>query len=253
MIQMTSRYRTGDLIGADEAFEGGQRYFTTPEFCRRPGMPAQTFGNAALNACIMGEPAEARRRVDQALAVSRDSDSPYDMAFAQYMASMHAILASEPAEAEDLARRSNHLSVERGFPQFMATTRIVLGRARAELGEPAEGLTLIRDGLTAMAETGFRVGATMYLSWLAEAQALGGALDDALGTLDEALSTNPQELFFRPESLRLRADFRARKGDVGGALIDYRDAIGLSKTMGAKLFHSRASTGLAALGELQTA
>ena len=62
MIQMTSCYRIGDLIAAEDHFSSGQRYFDAPEFRRRAGVIAQTFGNAALIAWTMGNAAEAGRR-----------------------------------------------------------------------------------------------------------------------------------------------------------------------------------------------
>ena len=240
MVQMTSRYRLGDLIGAEDYFGRGQPYFAEPAFQRVAGATAQTFGNAARTAWIMGDEAEAHRRVEHALAIGADNARPYDLAFAQYMAAIMAVLTADPEQARDLAGRSMRLSDEHGFPQFTAISRVVLGRALADLDRAEEGCGLIREGLRGMTRTGSRVAATMYLTWLAEAQALDGGLDDALDTLDQALSINPQELFFRPETLRLRGDLRAKTGRADDAETDYRDAIALAKTMGAKLFHQRA-------------
>ncbi len=241
MVQMTSRYRLGDLIGAEGHFTTGESYFAEPAFRGEAGSIAQTFGNAARIAWILGDEARARRRVEHALLVAADNARPYDLAFAQYMAAIMAVLTADPEQAEDLAERSIRLSDQHGFPQFTAISRVVLGRARAEVGRAQEGCALIAEGLRGMTKTRSRVAMTMYLTWLAEAQALDGGLDDALSTLDQALAINPQELFFRPETLRLRGALRLRMGRAVEATTDYRDAMALAKTMGAKLFHQRAS------------
>src|SRR5262249_37406413 len=89
MIQMTSRYRIGDLLGAEDYFERGQNFFRLPGFQKHPGWAAQTYGNAARNAWIMGDEVSAQQRIDHALTIARKNDNPYDMAFAQHMAANH--------------------------------------------------------------------------------------------------------------------------------------------------------------------
>jgi class 3 adenylate cyclase/tetratricopeptide (TPR) repeat protein len=244
MIQMTSRYRIGDLPGAEDYFERGQDFFKLPGFQKHPGWAAQTYGNAARNAWIMGDEASAQQRIDHALSIARDNDNPYDLAFAQYMAANHAVLTGNLVVAGRLADHSIKLSDKHGFSQFAAISRIALGRAKAGYGDPADGIKLIRDGLAGMVGTGSRVAISLYMTWLAEAQLLGGFVDDSLHSAEEALSINPQELFFRPASLCLRGDLRARKGLTTDAERDFRDAMRLSTDMGAKLFYYRAAESL---------
>src|SRR5262249_1112191 len=131
MIQMTSRYRAGDLVGAEDYFERGQDLFKSPGFQKHPGWAAQTYGNAARNAWIMGDDAGAQWRIDHALSIARENDNPYDLAFAQYMAAVHAVLSGDLALAARRAEDSIHLSDKHGFPQFAAISRIALGRAEA--------------------------------------------------------------------------------------------------------------------------
>jgi class 3 adenylate cyclase/tetratricopeptide (TPR) repeat protein len=240
MVQMTSRYRVGDLLGAEEVFTAGRTLFEEPAFRRSPGAMAQTFGNAAHIAWMLGNEAEARARTDYALAVSADNANPYDAAFAHHMAAAIAQLWGEPRRAEALAQQSIDLSDQHGFPQFTAISRIVLGRARAELGDPEDGRALIADGLQGMAATRSRVAMTMYLAWLAETWMFGGDAEKALGALAEALSVNEQEAYFRPEIHRLRGEVLVGMGRVAAAEADYRQALSLAKAMGAGLFHRRA-------------
>jgi class 3 adenylate cyclase/tetratricopeptide (TPR) repeat protein len=244
MIQMTSRYRVGDLIGAEDYFERGRDLFRSPGFKKQAGWAAQTYGNAALIAWTMGDETAAQQRIEQPLNIARENDSSYDMAFAQYMAAIHAVLTANLALAVRFAEGSVSLSDTHGFPQFAAISRIVLGRATAGSGTPIEGIRLMRDGLAGMARIGSRVVITLYTTWLAEAQLIGGLIDEGLDTVEQALEINPQELFFRPASLELRGTLRARKGLLEAAEQDFREALRLSSQMGAKTFHDRAAESL---------
>jgi predicted ATPase len=87
----------------------------------------------------------------------------------------------------------------------------------------------------------------MFLTLLADAQALGGALAESLRTLEEALTVNPDERFWRPETLRLRGDIHRQQGEEELAEADFRDAIALAREMSAKAWELRAATSLARL------
>jgi class 3 adenylate cyclase len=244
MIQMTSRYRIGDLSGAEDYFERGQDLFKSSDFRNQPGWAAQTYGNAARNAWIRGDEARAQQRIDEALSIARQNASPYDMAFALHMAAVHAVLTDNLPLAALLAEDSTRLSDKHGFPQFSAISRIAVGRAKAGSGAPLDGIALMREGLAGMAGTGSRVAITLYMTWLAEAQVLGGLLDDGLDSIEKALIINPQELFFRPASLHLRGGLNAREGLLAQAELDFREAMRLATQMGATRFYYRAADDL---------
>ncbi len=245
MAQMTARYRVGELEAAEGHFAAGAPCFADPGFVRRPGQVAQVYGNAAQNAWILGDEAEARRRMDHALSVCEGLDSPFDLAFAHSMAAMLSVMMTDLREAARRASLSLELCERHGFPQIGSNARISLGRALAGLGDTAGGPRLIGEGLRGMADAGHRVALTVYLTWLAEAEALAGDLRQALATLDRALCANPGELFFRPETLRLRGDLRFRLGRAAEAVEDARAALALSSGMRATRFHRRAVESLA--------
>ena len=98
-----------------------------------------------------------------------------------------------------------------------------------------------------MAETGARVAITDYLTVLAEALALDGALTDALSTIEDALQANPEELIFRPNILTCRGELRLKIGQAELAEADFREAIELAQKMSAKAWELRATTSLARL------
>ena len=251
MIQMTSLYRSGALLEAEQYFRDGEQYFHLPAFFQRPGAARQVYGNAAVLARIMGDEREGIRRIERALTISAENNNPYDLAFAQGMAGVVSILARDFGAAETWARNAFALTQEHGFPQFAPMCQLVLGRARAAAGQVEEGLGLIREGLLGLDEARARSGRTDYLCWLSETQALAGAVGDAIATMEEALSLYPLEVFCRAECLRLRGEWMMRLGQVEEARADFLEAIAVSRKMGAKLFHARASASLQRLTPLR--
>jgi len=244
MIQMTSRYRIGDLLGAEDHFKKGEQFFADPDFSRRPGVIAQTYGNAARIGWIIGDDSAAQRRIDHALTVAGENNNPYDLAYADYMAAIHFVLLERFGEAVAFAEGSIRLSDEHAFPQFAAISRVALGRAQVGLGFVSEGATLIREGLGRMADNSVRVALTLYMTWLAEGLLRAELFTEALAAVRDALRANPQELFFRPESLRLCGEILARMGAAGEAESNFLEALALSSRMAARRFRDRATRSL---------
>jgi predicted ATPase len=243
MALLSTRNHAGDLIGAEAAFEAGRPYFSEMEEDRAPGFIAQTFGNAAINAWILGEAEEARHRIEPVRKVIGVAGSPYGLAFSEYMTSMLALMLGELEEASALSAQSIRRSSEHGFPQFAATSSIVSGCASVRLGDSA-GLSLMLRGIAAMQSTGNRSGMTVYLTWLAQASALSGDLAAALQAAEDALTINSEEGYFRPESLRLRGELNLRLGNEPAALADLRAAVDLAKSMRAEQFRRSAAASL---------
>ena len=244
MISMTSRYRLGDLLGAERYFAEGETLFSTASFQRRPGAVAQTFGNAARNAWMLGRFREARRRMNYALDFAAASDSTYDKAFAQYMAAILAVLMRKPDDARRLAEQSIELSDRERFPQFAAISRIVLGRSLVEIDRSPAGIELIARGIEGMTGVGSGVAMTLYLAWLAEAQAMAGLRDEARQTIDRALTVNPEERFVWPELLRLDGELTASVGDAERGIAGARAALALASRTEARGLQLRAAISL---------
>jgi tetratricopeptide (TPR) repeat protein len=157
---------------------------------------------------------------------------------------MLQLFLKEAAAAENLAHRSIAMSVQHSFPILGDLSRMVSGRARASLGQPVEGVSLIREGIAALPETD-RNGMTLFLSWLAEAQALDGAIAAALATIDQALEANPMERAFVGDALRIRGELYLKVGQAPEAEADLREAIAVAQKVGAKALELRAAISLA--------
>jgi tetratricopeptide (TPR) repeat protein len=157
----------------------------------------------------------------------------------------------EPEAAERIATRTLALCEEFGTPALAAVCRATLGRAMADLGRAAEGVALLRDAAKVLDESVTRLSITENLSWLAEALALDGKIDDALGVIEDALRANPNGLVNRPEAFRVRGQLRLKIGQPELAEADFREAIALSQRIGAKMLELRATASLAQLLDRQ--
>ena len=153
----------------------------------------------------------------------------------------------EPRQAAMLAAQAIATADEHGFREVGWWARMSDGWAQTQLGHPDKGASLIGEALTAYRANGSLLWVTFFLTWLAEAQALDGALDDGLRTLEEALTVNPLEGICRPETLRVRGEIRRRRAEEEQAEADFHDAIALAREV------LRQSLGIARRDELGAA
>ena len=243
--QFIPRILSGDPVGAEEHFARMSGFFGAAGFRQVPGMLVPAMGPASTLVWILGHAERARERILRADVFARDSKNLYDLAIARLWESWLYRRLREPQRAEAAAAQAVALSEEHLFVREQA--RICLGWARAHLGDTGEGVSLIRKGLAGMAEIGARVGITDYLTVLAEALALDGALSDALSTIEDALQANPQEVIFRPNILTCRGELQLKIGRADLAEANFREAIALAQKMGTKAWELRATTSLARL------
>jgi hypothetical protein len=252
-ISLQARLYLGDFTGAEEHFARGRAFLEAPGFPQIGAvaevMVVVTFGQGSWNAWHTGHADAARERVERMRRVLEGAQrNPYVTAIAQFAeAILHGPMLREFARAEALAEKALASCEEHGFAEVANWARPPLGLARAVLGRTAEGVALLGQALAGAAESGARVAITAMLTYLAQAQALDGAVADGLRTIDDALRANPQELFLRPETLRVRGELRLRQGDSGLAEADFREAIALAQKLGAKAWELRATSSLARL------
>jgi class 3 adenylate cyclase/tetratricopeptide (TPR) repeat protein len=243
MIALTSRYRVGHLLAAEEAFEHGREHFELPAFVARPGAIEQTFGNAAIVAWLLGDHDEARRRLDPVLRLAATVEQPYRQAMAAFMAALALTIFGAFDEARRAALLATEISDAHGFPQYTLGARIILGRAEAGLGRAEAGAALLRGGIAAMAGTRLGAAITLYLTWLAAVEQMIGDTAAATMTIDRALTANPLERFYRSESLRVRAALALAAGDHAAATAAAAEAVATARAMGARSLHALAVAG----------
>ena len=247
MMQMTSRFRVGDICGAEDAFQQGVSFFDDTAFRAQPGFVPQTFGNAAMIAWTLGEDGLARQRMEGALFAGRGDDNPFDTVYGQLMYAVYLNLVEHYDEAARCALDSIALCDKYGIAQFAASTRITLGRAKVGLGAAEEGVAMMRQGIAEMQAKGVGVAMTRYVTWLAEGYLQAGRFDAALAAADDALTVNPREFFCRPETIRMRGLIQWKSGRLRQAEQDFLAAEQLARHMGAARHVKRATESLRSL------
>ena len=180
-------------------------------------------------------------------AAATIKDDAFARIIVEWSSSLLHVMLREPEQAALLAAPAIATADEHGFHQFGLGPRMADGWVQAQLGHPDKGASLIREALTAYRANGSLVSVPTRLTWLAEAQALDGAVATSLRTIGEALTVNPDERYWLPETLRVRGKIRRRQGEAELAEADFRDAIALARRMSAKAWELRAATSLARL------
>jgi len=150
-------------------------------------------------------------RVDrsrQAIASATELNSPFELAYVQWLSAILQVFLREFAAAKTAAATAVALSDGHGFQQYAAGSRIFLGLAEAAPGNPGRGMPIVRLGLKSLNDSGFGVMMTLFSSSVALAEALDGNVPQALETVEKALQMNPAELSWRPEAIRIRGELR---------------------------------------------
>jgi tetratricopeptide (TPR) repeat protein len=241
--QILLRFHRADLVGIEEHLVPFRRFVEAGGLEQSPDTIVNTLAYASLCAWFMGRPDLARTRMGEAGALSEKK--AFTVAAGRRVESYLYRWLRDAEQAAKSAALSVSISEKHGFGYY--TKLPIAGWARAHLGCAAEGISLLRDSVRLKTELSIGLDLTNTLTMLAEAQALNGEINDALGTLDTALVSNLHETIFHPNILTLRGELRLRLGQNELAEADLREAIALARKMKAKAIELRASIGLARL------
>jgi tetratricopeptide (TPR) repeat protein len=249
-VQGLTHHWLGNLTEARSQFGKAIEQYRPEDFsgfAEDYGVGAQTFDG--LNEWLLGFPDHARLSVDKARAHALSLSKPFAVAYVDEFRAWTCGLTGDFEGARSSAEECEKIATEVGFPTFAASGKIAAGWARAHLGEVNGALDTIRRGLAEFDVIKFYIQRGFSLSLLSEAQALSGAIDDAIVTAEQALAHNPDELWSRPFTLVLSGKLRLSKDpkDFAPAEQDFRDAIDLSRKMSAKSLELRATNALARL------
>jgi ATP/maltotriose-dependent transcriptional regulator MalT len=143
--------------------------------------------------------------------------------------------------------RPLEISAKHQMALFAEQARCCLGLARAWLGRPGEGVALIRQGIAGLAALGTHLD--VYTLFMVESQTLSGAVGDALETVEQVLQPNRPDtnMVVRPEASRLRGELQIKQWRSEAAEADFREALTLARSMGAKALELRAVMSLVRL------
>ena len=244
LTEFNHAYYTGDLRTAEARFREWQTFQAEGDYDQRI---TTTTGlcNGALLAWCLGQPDVARERMAMARAWAAQADSAYEVIFVEALDALLQVSLRDAARAEAIASEALRVCEEKGFPQIAGWARAVLGWACAQRGVPGEGAGLIQRAIADLEGLQTRVSAPLFLAFLAEAQALGGAPEAAFAILDKALVVSPDERLYRPYVLICRGEIKLRLQRHAEAEEDFRAAIDEADVMGAAAYALRSAAGLA--------
>ena len=200
---------------------------------------------------ILGFPQQSLRRVSEALAIARELDQPYSIAFSYYMMSVVHLFRGEPAEALSNAEASLDVSREQRFSLYVLLSRLSRGYALGSLGRLDEARTEIQLGLADIRDKGVGFMLPMMDSWLADVLAQSGENDSALSLIERTMAdlddvsgrSWESQLHLRKALILLAIDPN-RANEAQSHLIK---AIEIARLQNAKSFELRAATSLATL------
>jgi len=249
-VQGLTHLFLGNLMRADEHFNEAREQYREEDFrgfAEDYGVAAKTYGG--LNQWLLGYPDQAQRSIEDARAHALSLNKPFAVAYAGVFGAFTWGLTGRFADARAAAEEGEKVATDVGFPSFTAGGKIACGWARAHLGDLRGALETIRAGLAEFDVIKFYVLRGFSLSLLSEAQASSDATDDAFVTVEQALAHNSDESWSRPLALVLRGELRLRQNPKNIALpeLDFREAIELSRKMGAKSLELRATMAIARL------
>jgi hypothetical protein len=205
------RYYRGDLAGTEEHFARGLKFFEDTAIWPLPSYRLSPFGVASLNAWTLRRADLARERLARMMAEA-NQNNPAEVAWSGFLGAVSYLLLRERERAEMLAAQVLELLEKLQIPLLAEGARCFLGLARARLGRPSEGVMLIRRGMEGLAAIGTHID--FCALFLAESQALSGAIGDALETIEQVLQPNrPDALkIIQPEAFRLRGELQTKQG-----------------------------------------
>jgi predicted ATPase len=206
-----SRYFLGEFPEARQSLETGIAHYAfqmreAPFFRigQDPGVGCRSYGAMCL--WMLGFPDQAVSRGRDGLALARDLNHPFSVAFARCMLACVAQNRRDMATVHQQADAALALATEQRFPVYAGLATILRGWALTIERKCEDGLVDVQKGMAAWRELGVGGWRPSFCIMLAEAFIALGKTEDALGTLDEAqsLMESTEERWWEAEVYRLR-------------------------------------------------
>jgi predicted ATPase len=154
---------------------------------------------------MLGYPAQALARVQDARRLAEELAHPFSLAFALHCVSCVHHFRREAPDTQEQTQALRTLATDQGFPFWQAYATVVHGWALVAQGRD-EGLTHMQQGLGTWQALGAEVGRTWGLGLLAEAYGRVGQPEAGLTVLADALAgvARTGERFWEAELYRLQ-------------------------------------------------
>jgi len=212
-----------------------------------PGVYSRTWAAWAL--WFMGYPDQALKRIQEAVALARETNHPLSLCFALAIAAEFHVFRRENRVAKDYANSFIQAALSKGFAMLEAFNLVVMGRLKMEDGLIEEGRNEMRQGLAALRAIGNEWTRPLSLAWLAQASAKGGQIEESLSLLEEALALieTGGERIWEAEVHRVTGELLQLSGKASEAETSFRQAIKVARRQEAKSWELRATLSLSRL------
>jgi predicted ATPase len=144
--------------------------------------------HAAWSLWVLGYPARAAVRMQDALALARSVDHPFTLAHACRFAAAFHLSRGEYGAAREQVDATLALSTEHGFRLFLAVSKFHRGWLSAREGRAEEGLAMMREWIEVCRTMRTACLMPTYLAWLAEMYGRSGQPGEGLVVVSDALA-----------------------------------------------------------------
>ena len=194
---------------------------------------------------LMGNPEQARRHSDEAIAAARRLAHPFTVGLALCFDTWLCQFEGDASLTEARAAEGREHAEAHGFPFWMGWADVLLGWSRLQRGDVG-GIETMRTGISTWESQGSRLGKTYFLGLVGHGELSIGDAASAERTLDDAiaLSAALDERFWLPELLRGKATaiaMRGRSHDEVRAALDESQRVATSQGATALLARIAAS------------
>jgi predicted ATPase len=238
--------RVGDL------YDPTRHHALAYQFGNDPGMVGLSLSGYML--WSLGYPDQARNQSHKGLTLAQQLSYPFSLATAQFLAAVTQLFCRDWQRADELAEACVHLSDEHGFPVLLAYGMSVHGRALIEQGRPKDGIAQLRQAVVGLQSAHSLDCRPLFLSWLAEAYARTGRIEEGIALLEEALALTEKTGDRRSEAEihRLNGELLwMQSADAAEVESRFWKAIAVARRQRAKSWELRATMSLARLWRAQ--
>jgi class 3 adenylate cyclase/tetratricopeptide (TPR) repeat protein len=256
-----SLFYLGDLIAARAHLEEGIALYEKPAdrgqvitLGADPG--ARCLAWAAWTLWILGYPAQALARMNEALPPDREIAHAFTRAWVLHFAATLHAWRGEYALTQERAEAEIAVSNEQGFVRWLTGGMVRRGWALAMQGAPEEGLAQLNQGVATWPASAGELGLTSILAQQAEVYGCGQRPAEGLRVLAEALALveKNEERYYEAELHRLRGELLLQ-GDPLHATDEaercFALALDIARRQEAKLLELRAALSLSRLWQGQ--
>lgn len=256
-VQGISRLYRGDVLTARMALE----QCVTLYHAHQHALEASLYGGADAGvsalACLsvvlwlLGYPAQAAAKSQQAITLAQDLAHPFSLAFALGFAAALAIRLSKPRVTQAQAERLMALATAHHFPYWLALGRLQHGWALVAQGDVQQGLTQIQQGWAAVEENWLEY----HYVLIADAYWHTGLADAGLAVLHDVLVLMDTRgtCCWQSAAYRLQGDLLLQqdRSQVSQALTCWQQALTVARRQQAKGLELQAALRLAQFWEQQ--